>query len=485
MATIGVNAKRSREDPSASVAVSAKQVRNATGELLWDPGASARLERDNGDEAQNIGTPRLFTCIHGRHIHARLGTDRLDKAIASIWENGHKLLRKHFNKQARHVSISIGHMKLEYNNGKKIGQADFINKIKKLVQKTHTNASDIQIDFRDMTLRFMQNGIRVEIKKEDLPEEVKEILDFLDQWQSLHTAAMEELGIHSWHGRNDFSSNRSLGSDEPFVIKNANWDDYMPKSEEEYFAEDHFDKLMAKLPEDRDIEETRQILQKAAAFRRAFEDKLDEKIREKQADLDQLAAATPRAKKLKQEIETLKKIKKSIEEASSKTAEERERGEGFKFLPVFTALGFWGSTDPADITQERLDKTSGLIRTGMIEIFDHTRNIGEELYRTPRGRWRGSKPEKDDLTSLATHTGGLLYHSDLDHLGYFDQTGAKRMTGATPEEFVVDQIMHLDDADYECDLRSFGLQTQTPEFQADLRGMISAIAHDVRDAFRS
>ncbi len=388
------------------------------------------------------------------------------RQCAEVWNLGRAVLRKHFAPGAKNVSISVGRLGMSYNSGIKIGQAEFHDKIKELILKKYPNASDIAVDFSDLSIRFLREGTTVEVKREQLEQECKEvfeILTFLNTWQEAHESAMGIMGVRSWHTRLHTTSNRPVHGEEPFVVNNDRFKDYLPKNEGEFFGEGdvehhHFAALRDKLPADLQAGAEGRV-RTAGQFIRSFGEKLAEKIQQKQIALETLQGE--QRAKLEKELEMWKKLK--------------EKREGIDLLSTYTAAAFLGD-EPKALTPKALSEKAQLTTNVLTEIFRETRGVSSEKWMlNPYKRLQqGSAPNEDDLKSYAIQAGDLFFHDDLAYLSRFDSTGARRMVRPSIEEFVIHNLMRPG-ADYHEDLRSFGLQTQPPEFQAELRELIQTV----------
>ncbi|MBU6446882.1 MAG: hypothetical protein KGQ49_05735, partial [Verrucomicrobia bacterium] len=412
----------------------------------------AVLTADEDKELPN--SLQVYATVNGRRIKSRVGQkdQEWQEATKKVWELGLKIIRKWDRTvKAKDIEVGIGNQVISVNHIPKFGHDDFKKKIEEIIKKQHPNASHFQMDFSDDTLRFLENGKTEAILKDNLPEEVKEILEFLHVWDQTHDKAMELLGLQSWHTRLDFDSNRPIHGEVPFKLKNDHWERYIPKTDEEFFNDslmrtNHFKDLTEELPPELRGEAEGKI-RKTSSFVQAMKEKIEAKIAEKQSDSTQ---------DWKKEIEVLEKIKKQLAEMD--------------LLATYTAVAFWEDTD--QITDQLLSEKAQAVTNARMSIFKKTRNISDEKWKTPSLNWLQPVPDANDLKSQADQTGSLYFHSDLEYLNRCKSSGTKRMSKASMEEFVVNNWKYRNDPNYVDDLYSFGLQTPSPTFQAELRDLI-------------
>ena len=413
-----------------------------------DPHAHMRPAKDSDADKECS----LYTRVRGASVKSHIKDERLTKLTNELWKGGQKLIKLYWDKGADDITISIGHLKVSFNDGRKIGQGDFQDKIVEQVKKDHPNATDISIDFSDRSVRYLEGGKIHELKVEDLSQEAQDILDFLITWQDAHEAAMDVLKIRSWHTRLGTETNRSVHGERPFTIENnKTWDNFMPKSDEE-FDTNHLSALLSALPPE-NKNSAHQSIMTTRRFIGAFKNYIEEKILEKKEAKDPA----------ENEIKIFEKIKERLEEMN--------------LFAVYWAIAHWDNFDPEAITPDKLGERAQTIQNKLMELFENTRGISEEKWRIDPRIWR-TKPAKDDLKSFAIQVGDLLFHSDLQYLTRFDSSGAKRMVRPSIEEFVIHNMMHLNTPVYEDDLRSFGLQMMSPEMQNEVRTLINKARQD-------
>lgn len=391
----------------------------------------------------------LYSRIKGRTYKSTLAetksphSEALKNTVENLWKSGNALIKKYWDKTAHNVEISIGHLKVAFNEGKKISQADFNGKIKELLIKKYPGSSNFAINFNDMSARFLDSqGSLQEVPKEALPKEVTEILEFLNSWQTAHETAMKIMNVKSWHSRLGSDVNRPIHGEIPFHVQGKTWENFMPKTDEEFIQKGHLEALLSTLPEKDD---GKFYIARTKDFINSLNKQLEERItKANQTD--------------ESDIKELKKIKAKL--------------EAINFYAVNWAIANWGSFNPADITQERLSQKAQMITNGLNNTFKANRELNKDQWSlNPLNMWHG-KPDPQELTSFAIQTGDLLFHSDLDYLIRFDSSGAKRMVRPSIEEFVINNMMHLQAKHYEDDLSSLNVQL-SPKMQKEVRMMIN------------
>lgn len=371
--------------------------------------------------------------------------ERLSKQLDVVWQKGLDLMKAHWGGD-HNIEISIGRMQISDSNGQKRGMVDFVDVIKGKIQDKYPGANHIAIDFETMSIRFLRDGNEIKISEQDIPSEVKDILQFLSAWQSAHDIAMNIMGVQSWHTRVDFNGNRPVHGVEPFKIDNPIWAKFVPKSREQFIAAGHLEALSSKCPQgaaDR-IEKTDQFINNMK--------------RELERAIEEEKAKTPADDAL---VHQLEKILKKFEEIN--------------LLATYWTVGHLDDLKGEEMSGKALNDKAVMITDTLSQHLLGQAAISKNKTAMPLDWYhvmRHGKPAEEDLGSFAIQTGDLMFHSDLDYLARFDANSGSRMVKSCIEEFIVDNMRHLESKTYVNDLRSLGMETLPPTTQARVSGII-------------
>lgn len=487
MSALGVSAKRRAQDDlvlnrhsSTGLGMQARLGKRTVADLTALTKPHATLEAVGKDDLDSDDAKRfeLYGIVgNGKRFKSRHGKDdqRFQETCGKLRVLGTKLFKKHFDPTAKHndIEVRLGSQRIVNGDKRKIGHDDLKGKIEEIIKKDakYGDAGNFQMDFSDGTLRFMQGGAAQEIPKDQLPKDVKDILDFLQLLSEAHDAAMEMIDVREWHTRFDMNGNRPTHGDMPFKLDNPQWEHYRPKTMEGIFESgviggSHFDALMVELekygiqPQD-----ARARIQRAGLFIEKFGEKLAEKITQKEQA--KAAAAAAEKEKIEREIELLKKLKDRlfIEKGGEKEYQ-------IDLLAIATDAAL---LEDGPITDDQIALLADRAQNVRLAIFKKTRGIDPEKFKGLQIVHGLTGPTQEELNQIAVRTGDLYYHDDLSYLKRFASSHAIRSVRTSHEQFVIHNLMYRRDANYVDDLRSFGLPTQAPEFQKELQDLVAEV----------